>query len=111
MPVEIIGDSSLGREILEQIQHWDQAVINKDIDQIADQCADDVSMFDVSSQMNGIEEYKTEWYKFSPYFNENMKISRKEIKVSCKCFRVTGNVNNFLRREFYYGIQEFLAAA
>lgn len=81
MPTEIIGDSYLGKEILQQIKHWDQAVINKDIDQITDHCAEDVSMFDVSSQMNGIEEYKTEWYKFSPYFNENMMISRKDIKV------------------------------
>lgn len=53
---------------------------------------------------------KTEHFHRLDFFNY-IVFSRKEIKVSCKCFRVTGNVNNFLRREFYYGIQEFLAAA
>lgn len=81
MPIEIIGDQEIAKEVLDQIKHWDSAVVTLDIDQITNQCAEDVSMFDVSSQMNGIEEYKTEWYKFSPYFNENMQISRRNIKV------------------------------
>ena len=75
MRIEIEGDSHIAQEVIQQIQLWDKAVVGKRIDDLIHQCANDVSMFDVSSQLNGIHQYKTEWEKFSPYFNENMHIS------------------------------------
>ena len=31
-------------------------------------------------------------------------------KISCKCFRVAGNVYNLWRRQLYYGVEEILLA-
>lgn len=81
MRIEIEGDSHIAQEVIQQIQLWDKAVVGKQIDDLVHQCANDVSMFDVSSQLNGIHQYKTEWEKFSPYFNENMHISRRDVKL------------------------------
>ena len=81
MQVQVEGDQTVAEEVLQQIQLWDQAVIGKQVDQLMDKCAEDVSMFDVSSQLNGALAYKSEWEKFSPFFNDEMLISRRDVKL------------------------------
>ncbi|NHB58645.1 nuclear transport factor 2 family protein [Acinetobacter shaoyimingii] len=81
MKIQIDGDQHLAQEVLQQIQLWDNAIISTKINELLNQCSKDISMFDVSCQLNGIDEYKNEWQKFSPYFSEGMKISRRNVKL------------------------------
>ncbi|WP_445116489.1 YybH family protein [Acinetobacter sp. WZC-1] len=81
MRVEIEGDRNIAAEVLQQIQRWDRAIAGKHIDDLMHQCADDIRMFDVSSQLSGAVQYKTAWEKFSPYFNDNMQIIRRDAKL------------------------------
>ena len=81
MKIEVDGNKQIVNEVLSQIELWDAAVIGKQIDHLVEQCAHDVSMFDVSSQLDGIDAYKQEWQKFSPYFNDHIKIVRRDMKV------------------------------
>ena len=77
MKIAIDGNVKVADEIISQIELWDAAVLGNKIDHLLDQCADDVSMFDVSIQLDGIDAYKKEWEKFSPYFSENVQIGIK----------------------------------
>lgn len=79
--IQIDGDKIIAQEVLAQIELWDQAVIGTNIKALANQCCPEMRMFDVSSQLNNVEEYKTEWAKFSPYFMDGMQISRSEMKL------------------------------
>ena len=81
MRIEIDGNHVVAQEVLQVIQAWDQALLGQQVDDLMQQCAVDVSMFDVSSQLDGVTQYKAEWEKFSPYFNEYMKISRREVRM------------------------------
>lgn len=81
MLVQINGDKVIAQEVLAQIKLWDQAVMGMNISDLVEQCSPEVSMFDVSTQLNSIDEYKSEWEKFSPYFMDGMQISRREIKL------------------------------
>lgn len=81
MKIEIEGNQKIAEEVLSQLKSWDDAVIGKEIDQLVIQCAENISMFDVSSQLNGIHAYKKEWEKFSPYFNDSMQIVRRDMKI------------------------------
>lgn len=81
MTLEVDGDVSIANEIIQQIERWDQAIINQDINELLGQCISDVSLFDVSSQLYGIEEYKIEWEKFSPFIKGKMSISRRDAKL------------------------------
>ena len=81
MKIEIDGNQNIADEVISQIKLWDAAVIGQEIDNLVDKCADDVSMFDVSSQLDGLNAYKKEWEKLSPYFNEHMRIVRRDMKI------------------------------
>lgn len=81
MSIQIDGDQVVAQEVLAQIKLWDQALMGTNIEDLLQQCAPNISMFDVSMQMNGIKEYKTEWEKFSPYFMDGMQISRRDMKL------------------------------
>jgi len=81
MKIEIDGHQDIAEEVLSQIKLWDAAIIGKEIDDLVEKCTHDVSMFDVSTQLEGIDAYKKEWEKFSPYFNENMQIMRRDMKI------------------------------
>ncbi len=81
MKIEIAGNSQIAAEVISQIQIWDAAVVGNSLEHLLDQCAQDVSLFDVSTQKDGIHAYKQEWEKFSPYFSENIKIVRRNMKI------------------------------
>lgn len=81
MLVDIEGNVTIAHEVLEQIKKWDQALMNHNIDEITQHYAEDVGLFDVSSQLSGLEQYKQEWEKVSPYFTAHMKITRRNIKI------------------------------
>ncbi len=81
MKIEIDGNQSVANEVISQIKLWDAAVVGQEIENLVGKCANNVSMFDVSSQLDGVDAYKTEWAKFSPYFNENMQIVRRDMKI------------------------------
>ena len=81
MRIEVEGNQQIAQDALEQILCWDQAVVGKKIDELMQYCADDVSMFDVSTQLECAKEYQAEWEKFSPYFCDEMKIVRRDVKI------------------------------
>ena len=81
MRIEIDGNHAVAQEVLQVIEAWDQALLGQRVDDLIQQCAANVSMFDVSSQLDGVAQYKTEWEKFSPYFNDEMKISRRDVRL------------------------------
>ena len=81
MRVEVDGNHAVAQEVLDVIQAWDQALVGQHVDDLIQQCAADISIFDVSSQLDGVTQYKSEWEKFSPYFNVQMKISRREVRI------------------------------
>lgn len=79
--IQIDGDKTVAQEVIAQVKLWDQAVVDKNINALIDQCSPEVSMFDVTSQLEGVDVYKSEWEKFRPFFIEGMRISRKEMKL------------------------------
>lgn len=81
MKYEVDGDPITAKKILTQIQKWDDALKNNDLEKMTQHYADDISLFDVSSQLNGLEQYKTELEKVSPYFTSSMDIRRRDIKI------------------------------
>lgn len=81
MKVQVDGDNFIAQQVIAQIQRWDQAVVGQHVSDLVGQCADDIEIFDVSSQLSGLNEYKTEWQKFSPYFSDEMSILRRDAKL------------------------------
>jgi len=81
MPICIEGDVASAQEVIQQIKLWDQAIIGHSIDDVIQKCADRISLFDVSSQLTGVAGYRKEWEKFSPYFQDNMQITRRDMKL------------------------------
>lgn len=81
MIAKVDGDQASTNEILKQIKKWDNALKNNDIDQVIQSYADDFSLFDVSSQLSGLVQYKAELEKLSPYLTMNSDIRRRNIKV------------------------------
>jgi len=79
--MKIDGNKQVVDEVLSQIELWDAAIIGKKIEHLVDQCARDISMFDLSSQILGVDAYKEEWMKFSPYFNDYTQIVRRDMKI------------------------------
>ena len=61
MRVEIDGNHVVAQEVLDVIQAWDQALVGQHVDDLIQQCAADISIFDVSSQLDGVTQYKSEW--------------------------------------------------
>lgn len=81
MKIRIDGDQEIADEVLLQIKLWDDAIIGLKVECLLGQCADDISLFDVGTQLDGINAYKQEWEKFSPYFNTDVQIVRRDIKI------------------------------
>lgn len=81
MNIEVYGDQLHAKQILSQISTWDRAMVSGDVSAVLEQCGDEMSMFDVSTQFNGAQVYITEWKKFSQYFIEGMQISRRDVRL------------------------------
>ncbi|EPF79836.1 hypothetical protein F945_00724 [Acinetobacter rudis CIP 110305] len=77
----IEGDQEIATEVIDQIALWDKAIIRQQIDTVIEYCSEKVSLFDVSSQITGIREYRQEWEKLSPYFSQYIDIIRSDIKI------------------------------
>lgn len=81
MSIQIDGDVVAAQEVLAQVKIWDQVIIGHEVSDLVQQCASDLSVFDVSTQQNGVEEYKSAWEKFSPYFIKGTQIKRRDVKI------------------------------
>ncbi|SEM00396.1 MULTISPECIES: YybH family protein [unclassified Acinetobacter] len=81
MSIQIEGNVVAAHEVLAQLKEWDSALVGNNVDALIEQCAQNVSMFDVSTQLEGAEAYRKEWQKFSPYFFDGMQITRRDVKV------------------------------
>ena len=77
----IEGDREVAGEVIDQIAFWDKAITRQQIDTVVQYCSDQVSLFDVSSQIAGVKAYRKEWEKFSPYFSAHIDIVRSNIKL------------------------------
>lgn len=83
MNIQVEGDHKAASEVLKQIQDWDAAVVALNIDDVVEQCTDQVSLFDVGSQLTGTSIYRKAWEQFSPYFSPSMKITRRHVTLYC----------------------------
>lgn len=81
MSVKVEGNQIVAEEVLAQIEIWDQIVLGQNNADIAQLCVSDVMMFDISTQQNGVNEYKTAWEQFKPFLIDGMHISRRDIKI------------------------------
>ncbi|OTG87726.1 hypothetical protein B9T31_04340 [Acinetobacter sp. ANC 4558] len=81
MSVVFIGDEHLAQEVLFKIKQWDDAIAKLDIYAISDLCERNMQVFDVSSQIEGVSEFKNLWQEYKPYFANNVRVYRKEIKI------------------------------
>lgn len=77
----IEGNREVATEVIDQIALWDKAISRQQIDTVIQYCSDQVSLFDVSSQITGIKEYRKEWEKFRPYFSAHIEIVRSNISL------------------------------
>lgn len=77
----IEGDHKIATEVIDQIALWDKAIIRQQVDTLIGYCSEKVSLFDVSAQIDGIQEYRKEWEKLSPYFSQHIDILRRNIKL------------------------------
>lgn len=83
MNIQIEGDQSIAKEVLQQIKDWDAAVIALNIDGMVEQCTDRVSLFDVGSQLTGVRVYRRAWEQFRSYFSPNIRIIRRHVTLYC----------------------------
>ncbi len=81
MGVEIIGNKESAEEIIYLISKWDKAVEECDSNSIANDYLDNVEIFDIGTQIVGIEKYKDLWTSCFPYFGEYLKVSRRKVKL------------------------------
>ena len=81
MSVVFNGDEHLAQEILFKIKQWDDAIAKLDLKAVSNLCERDMKVFDVSSQTQGINEFKKLWKEYSPHFLNNVRVYRKEIKI------------------------------
>lgn len=77
----IEGNREVAAEVIDQIALWDKAITRQQIDTVVQCCSDRVSLFDVSSQITGVKEYRKEWEKFRPYFSASIDIVRSNITL------------------------------
>lgn len=82
MSIQIEGNASLAQEVLAQIQLWDDAISHADLARLSSYCADQISMFDISSQLQGIEAYKAAWEKYSAFLMQGVQIYRRDMKLN-----------------------------
>lgn len=83
MYIQVEGDHDVAEEVLNEIYGWDAAVSALNIDGVVQHCTDRVSLFDVSSQLTGVALYRKAWEQFSPYFCQNMRITRRNVTLYC----------------------------
>lgn len=81
MSVQFVGDAHTTQEILFKLKQWDHAVAKMDIQALTDLCQQDVSVFDVSSQLEGAAAYKALWEQYSPYFSDDICVYRQDVKI------------------------------
>lgn len=81
MSIQFVGNQHIAQEVLFKMKQWDNAVAKMDIDAITELCQSDVSLFDLSSELEGKEKYRELWETYSPYFLSAVKVERKEIKI------------------------------
>lgn len=81
MSVQFVGDVHTAQEILFKMKQWDNAVAKMDIQTLTDLCQQDVSVFDVNSQLEGAAAYKELWEQYSPYFADDVCVYRQDVKI------------------------------
>ena len=79
--VEMIGNQASAQQVWQTIQQWDQAVVELDIQTLTDLCQPDVKMFDLSSEIEGVEQYRQLWQQHSRYFFGHFYLQRRDIKI------------------------------
>lgn len=81
MSVVFNGDEHLAQEILFKIKQWDDAIAKLDLHAITDICEHNMKVFDVSSHIDGVIEFKNLWDRYNPFFVDNIKVYRKDVQI------------------------------
>ncbi|ATO19674.1 hypothetical protein BS636_08415 [Acinetobacter sp. LoGeW2-3] len=79
--MKIIGDPSLGKEIVALLHEWDGAITCLDIQTALKLCAPDVRFFDLSTEVHGLEAYEQKWNLYKPYMLHGVTIQRHDVTI------------------------------
>ena len=79
--IEIIGNAETAAEILALTEQWDQALTHHNLTQLTQDYAENVSVFDVASQVEDLHAYSKLWQQCFPYFGDNIQIQRRKLKI------------------------------
>lgn len=81
MDIEIIGNKESAEEIIYLISQWDESVANCELNSLVKDYAENVTIFDIGTQLVGSDKYKDLWKSCFSYFGESPKVSRRKVKL------------------------------
>ena len=79
--MKIVGDASLGEEIVDLLHEWDGAITGLDIQNVLKLCVSDVRFFDLSTEVDGLEAYEQKWNLYKPYMLHGVTIQRHDVTI------------------------------
>lgn len=79
--MKIYGDSSLGKEIIDLLHEVDRAIEGLDVQSSVRLCGSEVTFFDLSTQVHGLEAYEEKWKKYKPYMLHGVNILRRNVTI------------------------------
>ena len=81
MDIEIVGNQTSADEILLLTTAWDESVAKSDSDSLSKGYVKDVEVFDIGSQLVGVDKYNALWKSCFPFFGESPTVSRRKVKL------------------------------
>lgn len=81
MEIEIIGHQQSAVEVLALTQIWDQALNQYDLDEMTQDYAENVFVFDVALQIDDKNAYRNLWQHCFPYFGDNIQVHRRKLTI------------------------------
>ena len=79
--MKITGDQPAGLEILAVLNSWDKAICSLDMNQIAEHCAAEVNLFDVTMELQGLSSYQKVWSSYEDYFRTGLRVFRDQLNI------------------------------
>lgn len=79
--MKVTGNQQAGQEIITALEQWDRAICSLDLHEIVVHCSADVSLFDVSSELQGISAYQQIWTQYEEYFQTGLRVFRDQIQI------------------------------
>ncbi len=74
-------EEKLRREIEESVERWDDALSRKDAESLLADYDEEITLFDVSTQLVGRDNYRQLWEACLPYFGASVGTERKDVQI------------------------------